>query len=36
MQVDAAKDPDTIFSAICDIFETLKRKDKASVAAAQN
>jgi len=31
MRVDAT--PDTIFSAICDMFEAVKSKDKAAVAA---
>jgi len=34
MQVDATKSPDTIFSAICDIFEAVKGKDRASAVAA--
>ena len=34
MRVDATKSPDAIFSAICDIFEALKEKDKASAVAA--
>jgi len=35
-KVDATAPPDTIFSVICDIFESVKREGKVSVAAAQN
>jgi len=34
MQVDATKSPDTIFATICDMFEAVKKEDKASAAAA--
>jgi len=34
MRVDATKAPDAIFSAICDIFEAVKGKDKATAVAA--
>ena len=34
MEVDATKSPDTIFTAICDIFEAVKKKEKASAAVA--
>jgi len=35
VKVDATKSPGMIYSAICDIFEALKSKDKASSAVSQ-
>jgi len=36
MQVNAAKSSDTIFAAICDIFDAVKGKGKAAAVAAEN